>query len=134
MSSYLLPKFSRAPFTIVLISRISTMVNGTLLNFGNENDLRVIFDQGSKLRLGLDALSNKKILKGIYYISTRMARWRKIQINCHQYIINSLTNSTLLANFLDIYIIYLCPFDTFLWSCRALSTYLHSNAKIYDRD
>ena len=33
-SSYLLPKFSRVPFTIVLISGISTMVNGTLLNFG----------------------------------------------------------------------------------------------------
>ena len=31
--SYLLPKFSRVPFTIVLISGISTMVDGTLLNF-----------------------------------------------------------------------------------------------------
>ena len=41
------------------------MVNGTLLNFGNENDLRVIFDQGSKLNLGLDALSNQKILNGV---------------------------------------------------------------------
>ena len=135
-SSYLLPKFSRVPLTITLVLLISTTVNSTLLNFGKryEDELRVIFDCWQKLRLGLDALSNKKILKGIYYISTRMARWRKIQINCHQYIINSLTNSTLLANFLDIYIIYLCPFDTFLWSCRALSTYLHSNAKIYDRD
>ena len=34
LPSYLLPKFSRMPFTIVMISRISTMVNGTLLNFG----------------------------------------------------------------------------------------------------
>ena len=51
--------------TIVLILIISTMVNGTLLNFGNENDLRVIFDQGSKLHLGLDALSNQKILNGV---------------------------------------------------------------------
>ena len=34
LSSYPLPKFSRVPFTIVLISGISTMVNGTLLNFG----------------------------------------------------------------------------------------------------
>jgi hypothetical protein len=34
LSSYLLPKFSRVPFTIVLINGISTMVNGTLLNFG----------------------------------------------------------------------------------------------------
>ena len=69
-SSYLLPKFSRVSFTIVLISGISTMVNGTLLNFGKryEDDLRVIFDRWQKLHLGLDALSNQKILKGIYYI------------------------------------------------------------------
>jgi hypothetical protein len=64
LSSYLLPKFSRVPFTILLIS---TIVNGTLLNFGKryEDDLRVIFDQWLKLHLGLDALSNQKILKGI---------------------------------------------------------------------
>ena len=56
LSSYLLPKFSTN-------SLISTMVNGTLLNFGKkyEDDLRVIFDQWSKLHLGLDALSNQKI-------------------------------------------------------------------------
>ena len=67
LSLYLLPKFSRVPFTIVLVSGISTMVNGTLLNFGKryEDDLRVIFDQWQKLHLGLDALSNQKILKGI---------------------------------------------------------------------
>ena len=67
LSSYLLPKFSRVLFAIVLISGISTMVNGTLLNFGKryEDDLRVIFDQWQKLHLGLDALSNQKILKGI---------------------------------------------------------------------
>jgi hypothetical protein len=54
LSSYLLPKFSRVPLTIVIIRGISTMVNGTLLNFGKryEDDL------------GLDALSNKKILNG----------------------------------------------------------------------
>ena len=70
LSLYLLPKFSRIPFTIVLISLFSTMVNGTLLNFGKryEDDLRVIFDQWSKLHLSLDALSNQKILKGVYYI------------------------------------------------------------------
>ena len=47
------------------------MVNGTLLNFGKryEDDLRVIFDQWPKLHLGLDALSNQKILKGIEYTS-----------------------------------------------------------------
>ena len=58
--------FSRVPFTTVLVRRNSTMVNGTLLNFGKryEDDLRVIFDQWSKLHLGLDALSNQKILKG----------------------------------------------------------------------
>ena len=68
LSSYLLPKFSRVPLTIVLIPLISTIVNGTLLNFGKryEDNLRVIFDQWSKLHLGLDALSNKKILKGVY--------------------------------------------------------------------
>ena len=47
------------------------MVNGTLLNFVkryNNNNLRVIFDQWLKLHLGLDALSNQKLLKGIYFI------------------------------------------------------------------
>ena len=69
-SSYLLPKFSRVPLTIVLIPLISTIVNGTLLNFGKryEDNLRVIFDQWPKLHLGLDALGNQKILKGIYYV------------------------------------------------------------------
>ena len=69
-SLYLLQKFSRVPFTILLISLISTMVNGTLLNFSkrDKDDLRVIFDQWPKLHLGLDALSNQKILKGVYYL------------------------------------------------------------------
>ena len=64
-SSYLLPKFSRVPLTIVLVSWISTMVNGTLLNFGKryKDNLRVIFDQWPKLLLGLDALSNQKNLE-----------------------------------------------------------------------
>ena len=46
------------------------MVNGTLLNFGKryEGDLRFIFDQWPKLHLGLDALSNQKILNGVYLI------------------------------------------------------------------
>ena len=41
------------------------MVNGTLLNFGKRYDdnLRVIIDQWHKL--GLDAVSNKKILEVI---------------------------------------------------------------------
>ena len=45
------------------------MVNGTLLNFGKryKDDLKVIFDQWPKFHLGLDALRNQKILKGIYY-------------------------------------------------------------------
>ena len=40
---------------------------GSLLNFGKryEDDIRVIFHQWQKLHLGLDALSNQKILKGI---------------------------------------------------------------------
>ena len=43
------------------------MVNDTLLNFDKryEDDLRVVFDQWQKLHLGLDALNNQKILKGI---------------------------------------------------------------------
>ena len=47
------------------------MVNGTLLNIGkrNNNNVRVIFDQWLKLHLGLDALTNQKILKGIYRIN-----------------------------------------------------------------
>ena len=67
LSLYLLPKFSTVPFTIVLISGISTMVNDTVLNFGKryEDDLRVIFDHWPKLHLGLDALSNQRILKGV---------------------------------------------------------------------
>ena len=55
------------PLTIVLIPLISTVVNGTLLNFGKryEDNLRVIFDQSPKLHLGLDVLSNQKTLNGI---------------------------------------------------------------------
>ena len=45
------------------------MVIGTLLNFGKrfmyKDKLKVIFDQWPKLHLGLDALSNQKIFKGI---------------------------------------------------------------------
>ena len=54
------------------------MVNGTVLNFGKryEDDLMVIFDQWTKL--SLDALSNQKILKGIYcllsqYLADRLS-------------------------------------------------------------
>ena len=63
LSSYLLIKFSRVPFPIV--SGISTMVNGTLLNVGKryEDNLRVIVDQRPKIHLGLDALGNQKSLK-----------------------------------------------------------------------
>ena len=59
--------YLRVPFPIVIVSGINTMVNGTVLNFGKryEDDLWVIFDQWPKLELGLDALSNQKILKGI---------------------------------------------------------------------
>ena len=53
--------------TLKLSKGISTMVNGTLLNFGKRYDknFRVLFDQWLKLHLGLDALSNQEILKGI---------------------------------------------------------------------
>ena len=63
LSSYLLPKFSRVPFTkVMMISGISTMINGTRLNFGKryEDDLGVMFDQRQKLHFGLDTLSNNK--------------------------------------------------------------------------
>ena len=68
LCSYLFPKFSRMTFTIVLIPLISTMVNDSLLNIGKryKDDLRVIFDQWPKLHLGLDALTNQKILNGVY--------------------------------------------------------------------
>ena len=36
-----------------------------------EDDLRVIFDQWQKLHLGLDVLSNQKILKGIYLAASK---------------------------------------------------------------
>ena len=62
-SSYLLPKFSRAPLTIVQISKIITMVNGTLLNFGKryKDNLRVIFHQWPKLCLELDVEADIQI-------------------------------------------------------------------------
>ena len=43
---------------------ISTLVNGTMLNFGKryKDNLWVIFDQWPKLHLGLDALSNQKMV------------------------------------------------------------------------
>ena len=45
------------------------MVYGILLNFGTRQvNLIVIFDQWLKMHLGLDALGNQKILKGIYYL------------------------------------------------------------------
>ena len=66
-SLYLLPKFSTVPLTIVLISEISTMINGTLLNFDKryEENLRVIFDQRPKLSLGMDVQPEIPILKVI---------------------------------------------------------------------
>ena len=50
------------------------MANGSLLNFDKryEDDLRVIFDQRPKLHLGLDALSNQKILKSIYFVPSHL--------------------------------------------------------------
>ena len=40
------------------------------IGHSNEDDIRVIFDQWQKLHLGLDALSNQKILKGIYCLDS----------------------------------------------------------------
>jgi hypothetical protein len=55
LSLYLLPKFSTVPFTIVLISGISTMVNDTVLNLGKnyEDVLRIIFDQCTVAKVAL---------------------------------------------------------------------------------
>ena len=52
-----------------------TSINGTLLNFGKryKDDLRVIFEQWSKLHIGLDALNNQKILIGVYLRCTAMS-------------------------------------------------------------
>ena len=63
LPSYLLPKFCRVPFTIVLILLISFMVNGTLLNFGKRyvDDLRVIFDQWPKMQLAGCAKQSKNL-------------------------------------------------------------------------
>ena len=54
LSSHLLPKFSRVPFTIVLIPLISTIVNVTLLNFDKryKDNLRVILVTKVALRFG----------------------------------------------------------------------------------
>ena len=58
---------TKLPLTIVLIRGISNMVNGTLLNFGKryKDNLIVIFVQWPKLHLGLDALSNQKVMNGV---------------------------------------------------------------------
>ena len=59
------------------------MVNGTLLNFGKryKDDLRVIFDQWPKLHLGLDALSNQNILKGVYCPYTHFSKTDAFKIS-----------------------------------------------------
>ena len=65
--------FSRVQSTIVLTRELcSTMGNGTLPNFGKryEDNLKVIFDQWITFLLGLDEISNQKILNGIYW------KWR----------------------------------------------------------
>jgi hypothetical protein len=61
------------------------MVNGTLLNFDMryEGDLRVIFDQWQKLHLGLDSLSNQKILKCIYCVCVYIRDVQKFLLCMH---------------------------------------------------
>ena len=68
-SLYLLLEFSTVPFTKVLITGISTMVNGTVLNSGKryKDDLMVIFDKWPKLYLGFDAEPKIQTLKVIYH-------------------------------------------------------------------
>ena len=58
-------------FFEIVIRGISTMVNGTLLNFGkrHQDDFRVIFDQWPKLYIGIDVQCEIQILKGIYCLA-----------------------------------------------------------------
>ena len=65
------------------------MVNGTLLNFGKryEDNLRVIFDQWLKLHLGLDALSNQKILNGTYLVVDLYEKPVKLLYNVRWYLL-----------------------------------------------
>ena len=102
LSLNILPKFSRVRFTILLISGISTIVNGTLLNFGKryKDNLRVIFDQWPKLHLGLDALSNQKNLE-----------WYLFDNHYYQKILNAI--------YLIIIIMQFKPFT--MTDCRAVS-------------
>ena len=63
--------FDTKNIRIMKYSTLKTLIfssyGGSLLIFGKryEDDIRVIFDQLQKLHLGLDALSNQTILKGI---------------------------------------------------------------------
>ena len=60
LSSYLLPKFSRVPFPLLVLwltTLCSTLVRDTKMTFKGHF--------WSKLHLGLDAISNPKILKDI---------------------------------------------------------------------
>ena len=68
LSSYLLPKFIRVPFGIYRST-----------NFAY---LTVIFVQWPKLRLGLDVLSNRKILQGIYSVIISVHCGREDYIFC----------------------------------------------------
>jgi hypothetical protein len=60
---YFLAEFSTVPFTIVLISRISTMVNGTMLNAGN-------FGNSSRpISMTLCALTCTALLVNVVFIN-----------------------------------------------------------------
>ena len=78
------------------------MFNGILLNFvkRSEDDLRVIFDQWPKVHLGLDALSNQKILKGVYYLLNHEKRKKKSQF-CNAYVHDKVLYCVLYANMIS---------------------------------
>jgi hypothetical protein len=94
-SLYLLPKFSKVPLTIVLIPLISTIVNGTLLNFGKryEDNLTpntpLIYTLFTYLKLNMDDFS---ILTGLlrYQDSTQEVELKSLHVQ---------TMSFLLLNF-----------------------------------
>ena len=69
-SSYLLPKFSRVPLTVLLISKISTKVNGTLLNFIKRYKFNVayrptVYKTGVHLNLGYTILIKQLKIKEV---------------------------------------------------------------------
>ena len=71
----------------------------TLHQFQKKLLLRVIFDQWLNLHLGLDALSNQKILKGIYCLVRSNCDWNMKVIQCEVHIVQFHSDCQLELNF-----------------------------------